>query len=228
MYCHRLAYSAHRTQPKIYRPVCLSHAVGVASPVTGLPRHMGHFGVQNRPILRRSPYLAKQLVRLVQFWRRLGAPRTRCTSVVLTVACKKNLLFQVEHIAPAFDLGYIPLASEKYECTHRSRPQLLRKWNRYVRRHNTQINLPEILLDQWNMTNGSGPLGLNYGSHFVFTHLPSNSTILEMHSDPAAGPDSPHIQGLVEVNGNINPPPDGHFIAQVATLVTPTSSLQAI
>ncbi|KAJ6549907.1 aryl-alcohol-oxidase from pleurotus Eryingii, partial [Mycena capillaripes] len=82
--------------------------------------------------------------------------------------------------------------------------------------------LRQILLDQWNMTNGGGPLGLNYGNHFVFTRLPSNSTILGIHSDPAAGPDSPHIQGLVE-NGNINPPPDGHSITQVATLVTPTS-----
>ncbi|KAJ7244577.1 GMC oxidoreductase-domain-containing protein, partial [Mycena rebaudengoi] len=69
----------------------------------------------------------------------------------------------------------------------------------------------QILLDQWNMTNGTGPLGLNYGNHFVFTRLPSNSTILEMHSDPAAGPDSPHIQGLVEVSGFFFPRYDSKF-----------------
>ncbi|KAF7341978.1 Aryl-alcohol oxidase-like protein [Mycena venus] len=90
--------------------------------------------------------------------------------------------------------------------------------------------LRETLLDQWVGTDGGGPLGISFsGSHVIFYRIPPNSTIFETHPDPAPGPDSPHIQGGVW-NGNLNAnladisvPPEGHFIAVAAYVVTPTS-----
>ncbi|KAJ7928449.1 aryl-alcohol oxidase precursor [Mycena leptocephala] len=80
----------------------------------------------------------------------------------------------------------------------------------------------QILLDEWNATNGGGPLGWNFGTFASYVRLPSNSTVFELHPDPASGPDSPHL-GAGASNGNLNPPPEGHFIGGGATLVTPTS-----
>ncbi|KAJ6481725.1 GMC oxidoreductase-domain-containing protein [Mycena sanguinolenta] len=88
--------------------------------------------------------------------------------------------------------------------------------------------LREILLDEWKATNGGGPLGITFsGSHIAYNRLPS--TLFETYPDPAAGPDSPHIQGGVW-NGNVNAnlvdisvPAEGHFITVIAYLVTPTS-----
>jgi len=82
--------------------------------------------------------------------------------------------------------------------------------------------LRQILLDEWNQTNGGGPLGSGFGIHHIFVRLPFNSTILKTHPDPAPGPDSPHSQTAVQ-NGDLNPPPEGHFVNVGATLVTPVS-----
>ncbi|KAJ7927469.1 aryl-alcohol oxidase precursor [Mycena leptocephala] len=82
--------------------------------------------------------------------------------------------------------------------------------------------LLEMLLDQWISTNGGGPLGVTFsGNHIIFTRVPS--TIFENQTDPASGPDSPHILSGVW-NGNVNAnladisvPPDGHFITIAPT-----------
>jgi choline dehydrogenase len=100
----------------------------------------------------------------------------------------------------------------------------------------------QILLDEWNATNGGGLLGWNFGTFASYVRLPSNSTVFELHPDPASGPDSPHLGAGASVsksfvlhtlflifaalkNGNLNPPAEGHFIGGGATLVTPTSSM---
>ncbi|KAK0473368.1 aryl-alcohol oxidase precursor [Armillaria novae-zelandiae] len=83
------------------------------------------------------------------------------------------------------------------------------------------LNLAYFLFLQWNETGGTGLLGTS-GSHTIYTRLSSNSTIFRNSSDPAAGPNTAHIQSGVS-NGNISPPPDGHFMTMSVTLNTPTS-----
>ncbi|KAJ7328365.1 aryl-alcohol oxidase precursor [Mycena albidolilacea] len=80
----------------------------------------------------------------------------------------------------------------------------------------------QILLDQWKATNGGGPLGVGFSSHTSFARLSPDSPVLKTHPDPAPGPRSPHFQSGTQ-NGNINPPPEGHFLSVGATLLTPTS-----
>ncbi|KAF7356033.1 Aryl-alcohol-oxidase from pleurotus Eryingii [Mycena venus] len=84
------------------------------------------------------------------------------------------------------------------------------------------LTVRKILLDQWLATDGGGRLSASLSGHTVFKRLPSNSSVLAVHADPAAGPNSPHIQSGAE-NGLLNPLPEGHFISVGATLVTPTS-----
>ncbi|KAG7440525.1 aryl-alcohol-oxidase from pleurotus Eryingii [Guyanagaster necrorhizus] len=79
----------------------------------------------------------------------------------------------------------------------------------------------ELLL-QWTETGGAGLLGNGFGSHHIYTRILSNSTIFENSPDPAAGPNTAHIQSGTS-NGNISPPPEGHFMSMSVTLNTPTS-----
>ncbi|KAJ7698218.1 aryl-alcohol oxidase [Mycena olivaceomarginata] len=74
------------------------------------------------------------------------------------------------------------------------------------------LTVRQMLLDQWLATDGGGRL----------SRLPSNSSIFEVHADPAPGPNSPHIQSIAS-NGLFPPPPEGHFVSVGPTLVTPTS-----
>lgn len=60
--------------------------------------------------------------------------------------------------------------------------------------------LRDKLLAHWIDTDGSGPLGISYTSHDIFTRLPEDSSIFENNTDPAAGPRSTHLQGTVQVN----------------------------
>ncbi|KAJ8507343.1 hypothetical protein ONZ45_g10276 [Pleurotus djamor] len=60
-------------------------------------------------------------------------------------------------------------------------------------------------LGQWQ-SNGTGPLGA-VSSLVSYTRIPSNSSIFELFGDPAAGPESPHIElqflpGIVGLPGN--------------------------
>ncbi|KAJ7887843.1 aryl-alcohol oxidase [Mycena olivaceomarginata] len=84
------------------------------------------------------------------------------------------------------------------------------------------LTVRKILLDQWLVTDGGGRLSASLSGHSVFMRLPSDSSVLAAYADPAAGPNSPHIQSGAE-NGLLNPLPEGHFISVGATLVTPTS-----
>ncbi|KAK0450398.1 aryl-alcohol oxidase [Desarmillaria tabescens] len=84
------------------------------------------------------------------------------------------------------------------------------------------VTLRDELLLQWNETGGTGLLGTGFGSHSIFTRLSNNSTIFGHSPDPAAGPNTAHIQSGTS-NGNISPPPEGHFMTMSVTLNTPTS-----
>ncbi|KAK0217018.1 aryl-alcohol oxidase precursor [Armillaria fumosa] len=83
------------------------------------------------------------------------------------------------------------------------------------------LTLRDELFLQWNETDGTGLLGTS-SSHHIYTRLSSNSTIFRNSPDPAAGPNTAHIQSGIS-NGNISPPPDGHFMTMSVTLNTPTS-----
>ncbi|KAG7440523.1 aryl-alcohol-oxidase from pleurotus Eryingii [Guyanagaster necrorhizus] len=85
------------------------------------------------------------------------------------------------------------------------------------------LTLRSELIRQWIETDGDGPLGIGpYGTHQVFTRLSKNSTALETNPDPAAGPNTAHIQSGIQ-NGDISPPPEGHFMTISLSLNTPTS-----
>lgn len=58
----------------------------------------------------------------------------------------------------------------------------------------------QILLDEWIATDGGGPLG-GTGGFSSWARFPSNSTVFELHPDPASGPDSPHLGSGVSVSG---------------------------
>ncbi|KAK0186615.1 aryl-alcohol-oxidase from pleurotus Eryingii [Armillaria mellea] len=79
------------------------------------------------------------------------------------------------------------------------------------------------LIRLWNETDGGGPLGIGpYGTHQIFTRLSKNSTAFKTSPDPAAGPNTAHIQSGTQ-NGDISPPPEGHFMTISLSLNTPTS-----
>ncbi|KAJ7216555.1 aryl-alcohol oxidase precursor [Mycena pura] len=85
------------------------------------------------------------------------------------------------------------------------------------------------LTAQWTKTGGTGPLG-TYVSHVITTRLQSNATIFQNMTDPAAGPNSPHLHGTVQVNfsyfyqnGDTGFTASGHYLSLPATLLTPTS-----
>ncbi|KAK0450400.1 aryl-alcohol oxidase precursor [Desarmillaria tabescens] len=85
------------------------------------------------------------------------------------------------------------------------------------------LTLRGELIRQWNETDGGGILGNGvYGTHQVFTRLSKNSTAFKASPDPAAGPNTAHIQSGTQ-NGNISPPPEGHFMTISLSLNTPTS-----
>ncbi|THH00852.1 hypothetical protein EW026_g1736 [Hermanssonia centrifuga] len=77
------------------------------------------------------------------------------------------------------------------------------------------------LVAEWNQTHG-GLLGGGFGDHVGFTRMPDNASIFETYPDPSAGPNTGHFQMGIS-NGNISPPPTGHFISSGGTLITPTS-----
>ncbi|KAK0235294.1 aryl-alcohol oxidase precursor [Armillaria nabsnona] len=85
------------------------------------------------------------------------------------------------------------------------------------------LTLRSELIRQWSETDGGGPLGNGpYGTHQIFTRLSKNSTAFKTSPDSAAGPNTAHIQSGIQ-NGNISPPPEGHFMTISLSLNTPTS-----
>jgi choline dehydrogenase len=62
------------------------------------------------------------------------------------------------------------------------------------------LTVRQMLLDQWLATDGGGRLSVVYADHDIFERLPSNSSIFEVHADPAPGPNSPHIQSIASVS----------------------------
>ncbi|KAK0199898.1 aryl-alcohol-oxidase from pleurotus Eryingii [Desarmillaria ectypa] len=85
------------------------------------------------------------------------------------------------------------------------------------------VTLRDELFLQWNERGSTGLLGTGSGSHSIYTRLSSNSTIFGNFTDPAAGPNTAHIQSGPS-NGSISPPPAGYFMTMSVTLDTPTSS----
>ncbi|KAJ6495446.1 aryl-alcohol oxidase precursor [Mycena sanguinolenta] len=82
--------------------------------------------------------------------------------------------------------------------------------------------LRDALTERWMDTNGTGPLGIPYLSHLVTKRLPSDAAIFQNTTDPAAGPNSPHLQTTIQ-NGDINVTPSGFYLSLPATLLTPSS-----
>ncbi|KAJ7320988.1 aryl-alcohol oxidase [Mycena albidolilacea] len=80
------------------------------------------------------------------------------------------------------------------------------------------LTVRQILLDQWLATDGGGRLSASLSGHSVFMRLPLDSSVLAAHADPAARPNSLHIQSGAEVS---YPPTTSINVG--ATLVTPTS-----
>ena len=50
----------------------------------------------------------------------------------------------------------------------------------------------------WNET-GGGPFGNPVATHIAWVRLPENSSIFSQFSDPAAGPNTPHIELVTAV-----------------------------
>ncbi|KAF9264090.1 aryl-alcohol oxidase-like protein [Marasmius fiardii PR-910] len=78
-------------------------------------------------------------------------------------------------------------------------------------------------LKQWNDTR-TGPLVDGLFTHIGWFRLQPNSSIFQKFPDPAAGPNSPHIE-LIPENGNVRPPtpPTGNFLFIAVALVSPLS-----
>lgn len=83
------------------------------------------------------------------------------------------------------------------------------------------------LLQNWEATNGGGPLGFGFSRHSIFSRLPKNSTIFETQEDPAAGPNTAHFQRGIQIL-DLTPPPEGNFNGFGTTVVTPTSSMVSL
>ncbi|KAG7087333.1 hypothetical protein E1B28_013309 [Marasmius oreades] len=84
--------------------------------------------------------------------------------------------------------------------------------------------LSQELLEQWK-TNGTGPLVDTFINHLIFMKL--DDSVMKAHGfdqeDPAAGPNSGHIE-LGVSNGFIgNLPTTGNFIGITARVISPTS-----
>ncbi|KAF7344404.1 Aryl-alcohol-oxidase from pleurotus Eryingii [Mycena sanguinolenta] len=85
--------------------------------------------------------------------------------------------------------------------------------------------LRDALTERWLDTNGTGPLGIPYISHVVTKRLPSDAAIFQNTTDPAAGPNSPHLHTTIQ-NGDINVTPSGFYLSLPATLLTPRGTIQ--
>ncbi|KAJ7607691.1 aryl-alcohol oxidase-like protein [Roridomyces roridus] len=86
----------------------------------------------------------------------------------------------------------------------------------------TQLN---INLGEWNKTK-TGPLVSSSSAHVAFLRLPNNSSILRDFKDPAAGPNTPHIE--LEFTAGIGletpiPAGGGHFLSIQAAVVSSAS-----
>ncbi|KAJ7187321.1 alcohol oxidase [Mycena filopes] len=69
----------------------------------------------------------------------------------------------------------------------------------------------------------TGPLVDNPLSQIGWLRVPDNSSVFQHTEDPAAGPNSPHIE-LIFSNGLLfAPPPTGNFLSVMAGVISPTS-----
>ncbi|KIJ50047.1 GMC oxidoreductase [Sphaerobolus stellatus SS14] len=92
------------------------------------------------------------------------------------------------------------------------------------------LGQPAILdsaISIWNKT-GGGPISLNaFGvTQIAWTRLPKNSPAFQTTSiDPAAGPNTPHIELIISSAGGADPvlATSGNFIAIIPVVVTPVS-----
>ncbi|KIJ49372.1 GMC oxidoreductase [Sphaerobolus stellatus SS14] len=78
----------------------------------------------------------------------------------------------------------------------------------------------------WNMTHG-GPFGNPAPSHIAWLRLPGNASIFETVQDPAAGPNTPHLEVVIS-NGaaafaEASLPPMENFLSLGVAVVSPTS-----
>ncbi|KAJ7653272.1 aryl-alcohol oxidase [Mycena polygramma] len=89
--------------------------------------------------------------------------------------------------------------------------------------NSTQLTLD---LDRWNRTR-TGPLvSTIVGSHIAWLRLDGNSSIFSSHSDPAAGPNTPHIELQIASGIGLETPvpaEGGNFISFQAAVVSPAS-----
>ncbi|KAJ3554607.1 hypothetical protein NP233_g12386 [Leucocoprinus birnbaumii] len=79
-------------------------------------------------------------------------------------------------------------------------------------------------LEEWQQ-NRTGPYTMSptASNHIAFLRLPDNSTIFETNVDPAAGPNTPHMELTPLDNGGLNSPSNGTFVSMGITFLTPTS-----
>ncbi|KAJ7054158.1 pyranose dehydrogenase [Mycena amicta] len=77
---------------------------------------------------------------------------------------------------------------------------------------------------QWNQSH-SGPFVMESPTHISWHRLDSDSPIFENHSDPSAGPNTPHIEVALSPSGGgpgsvIS---SGHFVGAALSMLTPAS-----
>ncbi|KAJ7622106.1 aryl-alcohol-oxidase from pleurotus Eryingii [Roridomyces roridus] len=88
--------------------------------------------------------------------------------------------------------------------------------------YNLNATQMQIDLALWNETH-TGPLVSSSGAQVAFLRLPEDSPILSTFSDPAAGPETPHIELEFTAGiGLVTPVPagGGHFISVQAAVVS--------
>ncbi|KAL9714603.1 hypothetical protein Ac2012v2_001260 [Leucoagaricus gongylophorus] len=79
-------------------------------------------------------------------------------------------------------------------------------------------------LEEWRQ-NHTGPYSMSptASNHIAFLRLPDDSPIFETTTDPAAGPNTPHMELTPLHGGGIEQTVDGTFVSMGITFLTPTS-----
>ncbi|KAJ7026127.1 aryl-alcohol oxidase-like protein, partial [Mycena alexandri] len=78
--------------------------------------------------------------------------------------------------------------------------------------------------EEWNRSH-TGPF-VEFGpTHVAWLRLPSSSSVFENHTDPSAGPQTPHIELVFEAGAGLGPPGNAsqHFMGAGVAVVTPAS-----
>ncbi|KXN87032.1 Oxygen-dependent choline dehydrogenase [Leucoagaricus sp. SymC.cos] len=79
-------------------------------------------------------------------------------------------------------------------------------------------------IEEWK-ANHTGPFTMSptASNHIAFLRLPNNSTIFDTVQDPAAGPNTPHMELTPLDNGGLRQTANGTFVSMGITFLTPTS-----